>query len=290
MAKVLLFGATGHLGKEIAKELVAQGYELTIVVRNKSKAAEMAGITASHKVADITNSKQMAGICKDFEIVVSALGKSISLLDKSKPSFTDIDFTANSNIIREARKYGVRKFVYVSALHAEKYKKHTYFKAHNDVSEQLKKAGINYSIIKPAALFSSFMYHIDMAAKGKLINVGKGDKKTNPIYEGDLAKVCVNAIKEHNAIIEVGGKNTYTRKQINEIIQNEVAPQLKMKQMYMGNVKLVLPLIKAFNRNTYDKYAFHLEVMQHHAIAPRIGEMKLEEYVKREAGKTLSLT
>ena len=37
MKKVILFGSTGNLGKEIAKELVKQGYDLTIVVRNEVK-------------------------------------------------------------------------------------------------------------------------------------------------------------------------------------------------------------------------------------------------------------
>lgn len=38
MKKVILFGASGNLGKEIAKELVNQGYNLTVVVRDENNA------------------------------------------------------------------------------------------------------------------------------------------------------------------------------------------------------------------------------------------------------------
>jgi uncharacterized protein YbjT (DUF2867 family) len=67
-----------------------------------------------------------------------------------------------------------------------------------------------------------------MAQKGRLVNIGKGDKKTNPIYEGDVAKICIESIGQKNIIIECGGKQIYTRKQINEIIQKVAAPSKKL--------------------------------------------------------------
>ena len=47
------------------------------------------------------------------------------------------------------------------------------------------------------------IFQWDLAKKGRLVTMGKGDKLTNPIYEGDLAKVCVEAIHQTNAVIEV---------------------------------------------------------------------------------------
>lgn len=280
MTKVLLFGATGNVGKKIAAELTAQGYDLTIVARSKEKAGELAAITANFKIADVTRPKQLHDICRGFEVIVSALGKSVSINDKSKPSFHDINFTANANILMDAKKNVVRKFVYVSALHSEKYTHLGYFNAHHSFSQKLKQSGINYSIIKPAAVYSAFADLIPMAREGKLVTIGKGDKKTNPIYEGDLAKICVDSIKEYNAIVEAGGKHIYTRQQINDIIQQAVNPALKIKNVPVGSIKFMLPFIKIFNSNKYDKYAFFTEVTQHHTIAPMLGEMKLEDYIK----------
>jgi len=280
ISKILLFGGTGNLGFEIAKEVRKQGYELAVVTRNNSKADKFASLGSSTVIADVTNKDSLAGICKGFDLVISSLGKSVSLNDKSKPSFYDIDLVANSNILEEAKKSGVKKFVYVSAMEAEKYPNLTYFKVHHDFSERLKASGVNYSIIKPPAIFSAFIDLIDMARKGKLMNVGSGDKKTNPIYEGDLAKICVDSVKETNATIEAGGKYVYTRKEINEIIQKEADPHKKVKSVPLGLIKFSLPFIKLVNRNTYDKFAFYTEVLQHDLIAPKKGEMKFEDYVK----------
>lgn len=282
MTKVLLFGATGHLGKEIAKEVKKQGYDLTVVVRNKDKAKELSGITNQAVIVEVINVDSVSTVCNGFDVVISALGKSVSPNDKSKPSFRDIDLNANSTILTEAKKAGVKKFIYVSAFQAENYLHLEYFKVHHEFSEKLKQSGINYSIIKPPAIFSAFIDVIDMARKGKLMNIGKGEHLTNPIFEGDLAEVCVNSIKETNATIEAGGAYVYSRAQLNEIIQKEVAPGKKIRSAPIGLIKAMLPIMGLFDKNTYHKFSFFIEVMQHDTIAPTVGKKKFEDYIREK--------
>lgn len=280
MKKVILFGATGNLGKEIAKELVKQGYDLTIVVRNEAKGESLTEITSKYIIADVCNKSNLENILNKQEIVISALGKSVSPNDKSKPTFKDVDYAANENILNLSSKAGIKKFIYVSAFHSEKYLHLEYFKVHHDFTELLKQSGIDYSIIKPPAIFSAFIDMIEMAKKGQLVNIGKGDKKTNPIYEGDLAKITVESINKPNSIIEAGGKTIYTRKQLNEIVQKEIDNQKSIKTVPLRLFKATLPIIKLFSKNIYDKFAFFIEVMQHDTIAPQVGTMTFEEYVK----------
>ncbi len=279
MNKVLLFGGTGKLGTKVAQELQTKNFTVTAVVRNKAKADYLKPYVAHTLITDITKPEALKNICSDFDIVVSTLGKSVSLNDKSKPGFIDIDLNANSIILQEAVAAGIKKFVYVSALGAENCLHLNYFKVHHDFSEKLKHSGIDYSIIKPPAILSAFVDLIDMAKKGQLMNIGKGDKQTNPIYEGDLARILVESILEKNATIEAGGKKVYTRKEINEIIQQDIAPKKKLRSMPAGLVKCGLPLLKIFNKNMYDKFAFFLEVVQHDLIAPKAGEVTLEKYL-----------
>jgi uncharacterized protein YbjT (DUF2867 family) len=282
MKKVLLFGATGNLGKEIARELKLQGYNLTVVLRDKSRVNMFNGIANHHKIADATDKDSLRNICSGFDVVVSALGKSVSPTDGSKPGFYAVDFVGNSNVLEEAVKVGIQKFVYVSALSSEKYLHLTYFKVHHDFSEKLKSSGLNYSIIKPPAIFSAYKDVITMAKKGQLINLGDGLKRTNPIYEGDLAKVCVDAIRSENTVIEAGGKKIYTRKQLNELILAAVRPGKKLKNVPVFLVTAGLPIIKLISKNVYDKFAFFIEVLQHDIVAPQVGDMSFEEYLKMQ--------
>ncbi len=281
MRNVLLFGSTGNIGKAIADELHQQSsYSVTAVVRNAEKAIVLKDLVSQIVVADVTNPASLKGLCAGFDIVISALGKSVSPNDKSKPSFQDIDLNANTHILNEAVKSGVKKFVYVSAFHAEKYLHLEYFRTHHEFGERLKQSGLDYSIIKPPAVFSSFLDLMTMAQKGLLITMGKGLRRTNPIYEGDLARICVASIDQHIPIVEAGGKEVLSRSCINETIQRLVAPHKKVRTVPLGLVKAGLPLVKLMDKNRYDKFAFFSEVMQHDTIAPAVGEMTLETYVK----------
>lgn len=280
MRNVILFGSTGHLGKEIAKALLHSGHHVAAMVRNGTKAKEMVELSHRQIIADVTNTKNLTGICNNFEIVVSALGKSVSPNDKSKSSFEDIDLNANSVILNKAVRSGLTKFVYVSALGAERYPHLEYFNTHHQFSEKLRQSGLGYSIIKPPALFSAFIDLMTMAKQGRLITLGKGDKLNNPIYEGDLATICVDAVDQQNAVAEAGGKEVLSRRQINEIIQSIVAPNKRVRRMPIGFVKASLPLMKIVSKNLYDKVAFFIEVMQHDFLAPKVGQTKLADYTK----------
>ena len=285
MKRVLVFGATGNLGRQIIKALKQHHYYVAAVVRSSAKAALLQSLSDECLVADVTDAGQVKGICNGFDLVISALGKSVSIEDKSKPSFEDIDYKANAVILQEAVESRVKKFVYISALHAEHYPHLAYFNTHHRFSQLLKNSGVNYSIIKPPALFSAFLDLVPLAKKGRLVHMGKGDKRTNPIFEGDLAQICVASINQPNAEIEAGGKQVMTRREINETIRNIVAPGKNIPAIPLWLVRSMLPMIKPFNRNLYDKLGFFVQVIQDDVLAPERGEKRLEDYIKESVAK-----
>ncbi|MBL0303257.1 MAG: SDR family oxidoreductase [Cytophagaceae bacterium] len=280
MKKVILFGASGHVGRKVAEELARQHFELTVVIRNNAKAHYFKDIQAKIVNADVLKPDSLRGICHGQDVVISTLGKSVSPNDWSKPTFRQVDLEGNVNILNEAQKSGVKKFIYLSAFHAEKYPDLNYFAVHEQFSMILINSGIDYSVIKPPAIYSAFLDMIDLASKGRLVSIGSGEFKTNPIYEGDLAKIIVDNIHQTNSIVEAGGKNIYSRIQMLEIIQQNVNPANKIQKLPLKLVKMVLPVLSIINKNAYDKFAFFLKVMNTDTLAPQIGEQSFEEYIK----------
>jgi uncharacterized protein YbjT (DUF2867 family) len=281
--KILVFGATGNAGKAVLAELKKRGLAATAVVRNPQKATELSELAEQVFVADVMKPSSLSGLCSGFDIVISTLGKSVSPNDKSKPTFQQVDFEANSNILTEALNSGAKKFVYLSAFHSERYPELTYFRVHHDFSEKLKASGLDYSIVQPTAIFCAFGDMIAMAKKGNLITIGHGNHKTNPIFEGDLARVIVDAISQPNAVLGAGGKHIYTRKELNEIIQRQVNPTKSIKTVPAGLFRFVLFFMRPFDKNGYDKFAFFSQVAQHDTIAPQLGDMKFEDYIAMKA-------
>lgn len=281
MSNVLLFGATGHAGRAIARELVERGLTVTAVVRDLDRAKNLLPFLGQFKVAEATRPETLRGICEGFDVVVSALGKSVSPNDWSRPSFEAVDLQGNLNILAEAKSDAVSQFIYLSAFGAERMRHLTYFRVHDDFSNTLKDSGLNYAIVQPPAIMSSFLDLANMARSGWLMTIGSGAYRTNPISERDLAKVCADVIGQQNAVVAAGGQHVYTRHEINEIIQRLTAPDKKVRHLPVWVLRSALPFWKVLNRNMYDKLAFFNEVIHHEIIAPQVGSQSLEEYFGR---------
>lgn len=278
MANILLFGATGHAGRAIARELLLRGHKVTAVVRNLQNAKRILWGVEHFVVAEATRPDTLHGICEGYDVVVSALGKSVSPNDWSRPTFEEVDFQGNLNILAAANAGGVKQFVYLSAFQAENLRHLNYFRVHDDFSNALKISGLEYAIIQPPAIMSSFLDLAKMARNGWLMTIGKGEYRTNPISEYDLAKVCADTIGQPNTVVAAGGNQIYTRHEINEIIQRLTAPNKKVRHAPRWLLRSALPFWKILNRNMYDKLAFFAEVIDHELIAPQVGKISLEEY------------
>ena len=185
--RIILFGGTGHAGKAIARELLRRSFGVTLVARDPSKVQAIAAQGARVIQGDPLTSEAIGEWLSGHDAVVSALGKSVSPFDRGKASFRQVDYDGNMRILRSALAAGMRKFVYISAFHAERYPHLEYFRVHEHFSRQLERSGLDYSIIKPPAIFSAFQDLMVLASRGRMVHIGSGGKKTNPIHESDLA-------------------------------------------------------------------------------------------------------
>ena len=68
--KIVVYGATGNAGKEIVKELLARGHQVTGVARNIDSLKAIPGVTA--QTDDLSNVDAIAAIIKGADAVVTA--------------------------------------------------------------------------------------------------------------------------------------------------------------------------------------------------------------------------
>lgn len=282
MKKILLAGATGQLGKFIFRELKQQGYDVRVLARNLKKAQALFPDPEELVLADATKPISLEGCCDGVDVIISAIGKSTSLRNQTSASFHDIDYHANLNLLCEAQSAGVKQFIYVSAFGSDRFQHLAYFKAHADFENALRNSSISYTILQPVALFSAFEEVSSMARKGRIGSLGAGDKKTNPIFEGDLAKVAVASIGKANSTIPLGGPVTYTRLEITKIACEAAGYEGRIPKVGFAYVEGLLPFVRLVSRSLYDKLAFMVAVSKVDCIAPATGELTLEEYFELE--------
>jgi uncharacterized protein YbjT (DUF2867 family) len=217
MESILVIGASGSLGFEVIKQLKEKGYKTRALAIDENDAEMLKGIADDIFIGNAQKPETLKGICTGMKIIFSAMGKSVSLFTNDDSTFMDIDYQANKNILDEALKSKIQRFVYVSVYGSEKYKELELAKAHQEFTKELKKSGLSYTIIHPVGIFTGLHDLLLMAKKGQVITVGNGNKKTNPIHQEDLARICVENIVNGKNSIEVGGPKIYTRNEIAEM-------------------------------------------------------------------------
>jgi uncharacterized protein YbjT (DUF2867 family) len=280
---IALFGGTGHIGMAIACELVQRGYQVRAIARPSRRAEELSAIVGEVIFAEVSKPNTFRGLLDGCDVVISALGKSVSMADRSKTTFTQVDFEGNCAILNEAQAAGVKKMVYISALHAERYPELAYFRSHHDFSEQLIKSGLDYAIMQPPGLFSVYREVQDMARKGMLGVIGSGNARTNPISEADLACATVDALSKPNGVFPVGGPEVFTRREIAELVQDSVGAKRKLRSISEGLMrKLLLPVVHWIAPFQYEKLAFLVQVSLEDSVGPQTGKDRLEDFLGRE--------
>jgi len=145
--------------------------------------------------------------------------------------------------------------------------------------EELKKSGLDYCIIRPNGFFSDMAEFYTMAKKGRVYLFGNGELKANPIHGEDLAKVCVDGIDNTETVIEVGGPETLTQKEIAESAFDVLGIPPKITYIPKWVRVLVLKLARFFTGSkVYGPIEFFMTVMAINMVAPEYGKHTLKNY------------
>ncbi|MFA5329422.1 MAG: SDR family oxidoreductase [Prolixibacteraceae bacterium] len=273
--KILLAGATGYLGGYVLTELIRQQFPTRVIARNTSK---LKNLPESVEVlqARITHPDSLIDCCDSVDTVISTVGIT---RQKDGLTYMDVDFQANMNLLEEAKKSGVRKFIYVSVLNGEQMRQLKICEAKERFVEELKKSGLDYTVIRPNGFFSDMSEFFSMAQKGRIFLFGNGELKANPIHGEDLAQLVVKAISGNETEIKAGGPETLSQKQI-AAIAFEVAGKIQKITFIPDWIRRrVLGLIKTFTGSkTYGPIEFFMTVMAKEMIAPEYGSHTLKAF------------
>ena len=264
------------MGGYIAKELLKRSCPVRVLVRNPGKLKQNGtGVTEIFE-AEITQSDSIEGCCKDVDVVISSVGIT---RQKDGLTYMDVDYQANLNLLLEAKKSGVRKFIYVSVLNGENLRHLKICDAKELFAEQLMKSGLEYCIVRPNGFFSDMTEFYTMAKKGRVYLFGDGELKTNPIHGVDLASVCVDVIDMHDKELEVGGPETLTHNEIAAAAFEALGISPKITHIPNWVRIAILKLIRLFSGSkVYGPVEFFMTVMAMDMIAPEHGRHTLKKY------------
>jgi uncharacterized protein YbjT (DUF2867 family) len=284
MTKILVAGASGYLGKYILEELDNWKIPALALVRAPEKLKDLNLSNIRIVQAEVTRPETLSGICKDVDTVISAVGIT---RQKDGLSYMDVDYQANVNLLQEAERAGVRKFIYVSVIDGDKLRHLKITEAKERFVDVLKASGLEYTVIRPNGFFSDLRDVLSMAEKGRVVLFGNGELKLNPIHGADLAEVCVRAIAEKEKEISVGGPDILTQNEIAEMAlcawnkpANIVHLPGWISLLILNTAKIFLP------EQRYGPLEFFLTLMARDNIATRYGTHRLQDFFNQKVKQT----
>lgn len=207
-ARILLAGATGYIGKFVARELAARGFRVICPLRDRAAicTAELPGVETH--VVNVCDSAAMSTLKLGDEPLAAAISCLASRSGSVKDSWA-VDHQANCNVMNLARNNGAQRFVLLSAICVQK-PKLAFQHAKLAFEQALIQSGLAYSIVRPTAFFKSLSGQVARVAAGKPFTVFGDGRLTacKPISESDLAHFiadCLTDSSRHNATLPIGG-------------------------------------------------------------------------------------
>ena len=210
--KVVLAGAYGKLGSEILKSLLIAGHNVVAADMIEGNIEGVDKASFAFKKLDVTDKNALKGICNGADAVITTVG-----LTKTSATLTnyDIDHNGNLNLLNEAKAAGVKNFVYISVIKADKAPDVPMLHAKYLFEEELKKSGLTYVIHRPTGYFYDIVKVFrPMIENGKVTLLGKKPVHANVVDPPDFADFIVEHICDENKTYDVGGKETWSYEEI----------------------------------------------------------------------------
>ena len=205
--RVLLLGATGTIGRAVARRLLVRGHEAVCVLRHGAAAAGLPeGALLRHcDIGDADSLAQYGFRGERFDAVISCVASRTG----APADAWAIDYGANSKALGAASAAGVDHFVLLSAICVQK-PRLAFQHAKLAFETELIASGMAYSIVRPTAFFKSLSGQIDRVRAGKpFLLFGDGTATAcKPISDDDLACFIVECLEDEgrrNRILPIGG-------------------------------------------------------------------------------------
>lgn len=275
--KVLLGGSSGNLGREILNELILSGHD--VIAIDKFIKGDMKNKNVVIRQCDVTKAEELKDICNEVECVISTIG----LTSASKVvTHYDIDLNGNLNLLKEAKKADVKKFIYTSVIKCDNDETIPMLDAKHKFEQNLINSGLDYTIYRPTGYFYDISKVFKPMIDKGVVTLLKGSNATaNVIHTKDFAKCIVENIeKNNNRIIEIGGKEVYSYEEIAKLFFKAANKEVKIKYTSPKVFDILEFVSKIVNNGKAANIKFGKWTLSNDMTAEiKYGESSFKEYI-----------
>lgn len=256
--KVLIVGATGTLGRQVARYALDNGYEVRCLVRNPKKSAFLREWGAE---------LAQGNLCRP-DTLIPALDGIDAVIDAATARATDslsikqVDWDGKLNLINAVKSAGIERYIFFSILNAENYPNVPLMEIKRCTELLLQESGLNYTILRPCGFMQGLIsqYAIPILDNQAVWITGE----TTPIAymnTEDIAKFAVRALEvpeTEQKTFPVVGTRAWTAEEIIQLCEKLSDKEAKISRVPLGLLRFLRKITRFFQwtYNISDRLAF----------------------------------
>lgn len=205
--KVFVTGATGFVGHEILRQLLAAGHSVRALVRpgSENKLLQEDPVKIHH--GDACDPESLAGALEDCEALLHLVGI-IREFPAKGITFEKLHVEATRNLLTAAETQGVRRYLQMSANGTREDAVTPYHQTKWQAEQAVRASGLDWTIFRPSLIYGAggeFVAMIsDLIRKLPAVPViGDGQYRMSPVAVEDVAAGFVRALQTPASIGQI---------------------------------------------------------------------------------------
>ncbi len=222
--KAFVTGATGFIGQNLVKRLIADSWEVSVLIRSKGKMGDLDGKKVNIVSGDLTDLSKVKNALKKNDVVFN-LAAVLMHHKLPEKKYWETNVTGLENLLKIYQNSNIKRFVHVSTvgiygptggkmldesspIHPSDIYSRTKATAENLLFRYYKKTGFPMTIVRPTIAFGpgdlrpGFSNLFPLVKKKLFIPIGDGKNFFHTVYVENLVQGLILAATHKNAIGE----------------------------------------------------------------------------------------
>jgi uncharacterized protein YbjT (DUF2867 family) len=254
---ILVVGATGALGGTIARDLLASGQGVRVLVRPGSEYGPLLELGAQPVMGDLKDAASLARACDGVRAVISTANSA----SRSGADTTDaVDRHGNRALVDAARGAGVEHFIFVSALGASEESPVEFFRAKAQTEAHLAASGMTWTVLQPnifMEVWIGMLVGMPLHQGSAMTLVGRGDHRHAMVSLRDVARFATSALTQpaaRNATVVIGGPQALTWTEVAKLAESVIGRPIEVQYAAPGEPLPGLPPVAAQLAAQFETY------------------------------------